>query len=181
MYDALLQVCKEDLKNPYTKGYVLVTIHRAENTDNRGKFLAIWEALKSISHHTKVIFPAHPRTKNMFAHMFALAKSHIKVIEPVSYLTMLAMIKDARCMITDSGGVQKEAYLLGCPCVTVRDTTEWPETVQAGANRLVEAEPETILNAVINMMDKSIEMADNPFGDGHASSKIAGFIKDHYL
>ena len=181
MYDALLQVCVEDLKNPYTKGYVLVTIHRAENTDNLEKFLAIWEALERISHHTKVIFPAHPRTKNMFGHMLARAKSHIKVIEPVSYLTMLAMIKDARCMITDSGGVQKEAFLLGCPCVTVRDTTEWPETVQAGANRLVEAEPEKILNAVINMMDKCIEMADNPFGDGHASRKIAGFIKDHYL
>jgi UDP-N-acetylglucosamine 2-epimerase len=77
--------------------------------------------------------------------------------------------------------VQKEAFLLGCPCVTVRDTTEWPETVQAGANRLVEAEPETILNAVINMMDKCIDLAYNPFGDGHASRKIAGFIKDHYF
>ncbi len=84
-------------------------------------------------------------------------------------------------MITDSGGVQKEAFLLGCPCVTVRDTTEWPETVQAGANLLVEADPETIMNAVINMMDKCIEMADNPFGDGHASRKIAGFIRDHYF
>jgi UDP-N-acetylglucosamine 2-epimerase len=117
----------------------------------------------------------------MFGQLFAHAKSQINVIEPVSYLTMLAMIKDTSCMITDSGGVQKEAFLLGCPCVTVRSTTEWPETVQAGANRLVEAEPETILNAVINMMDKYIEMADNPFGDGHASRKIAGFIKDRYL
>jgi UDP-N-acetylglucosamine 2-epimerase len=117
----------------------------------------------------------------MFGHLFDHDHGHIQVIEPVSYFTMLAMIKDARCMITDSGGVQKEAFLLGCPCVTVRDTTEWPETVQAGANRLVEAEPEKILNAVINMMDKCIALADNPFGDGKASRKIAGFIKDHYF
>jgi UDP-N-acetylglucosamine 2-epimerase len=181
MYDALLQVCTEELKNPCPGDYALVTIHRAENTDNPERFLAVWEALKDISRSTSVIFPVHPRTGNMFAHVLQDPPAGIKVTEPVSYLDMLAMVKGARCMITDSGGVQKEAFLLGCPCVTVRDTTEWPETVQAGANCLVEARREPIVNAVIKMMDMSFEKVHNPFGDGKASLKIAGFIKDHYL
>lgn len=181
MYDALLQVCTEELKNPCSGDYALVTIHRAENTDNPERFLAVWEALKDISRRTSVIFPVHPRTRNMFSHVLQDPPAGIKVTEPVSYLDMLAMVKGARCIITDSGGVQKEAFLLGCPCVTVRDTTEWPETVQAGANCLVEARREPIINAVIKMMDMSFEKVHNPFGDGKASFKIAGFIKDHYL
>ena len=84
-------------------------------------------------------------------------------------------------MITDSGGVQKEAFLLGTPCVTVRGTTEWPETVHSGANRLVATEPDTILHAVLTMMDMKVINTNNPFGDGHASRKIAEFIKDHCL
>jgi UDP-N-acetylglucosamine 2-epimerase len=181
MYDALLQVCREDMLNPVSGKYLLVTIHRAENTDNPQRFLSVWEALKCISQQAEVVFPVHPRTKNIFSRELSNPPAGIRVIEPVSYLTMLAMIRDARCMITDSGGVQKEAFLLGCPCITVRDTTEWPETVQAGANCLVEALPEPITNAVIKMMDKSIRKAHNPFGDGQASLKIAGFIRDHYF
>jgi UDP-N-acetylglucosamine 2-epimerase len=181
MYDALLRVREEDLKHPYTGDYVLVTIHRAENTNNTEKFLAIWEALKRISQRIPVIFPVHPRTRNKFARVLADTGSHIEVIDPVSYFTMLAMIRDTRCMITDSGGVQKEAFLLGVPCVTVRDTTEWPETVHSGANRLVATDPDTILNAVLTMMDMKVINTDNPFGDGQASRKIAEFIKDHCL
>ncbi len=181
MYDALLQVCREELSNPLSGKYLLVTIHRAENTDNPQRFLSVWEALKCISQQSEVVFPVHPRTKKIFASELSNPPAGIRIIEPVSYLTMLAMIRDAKCIITDSGGVQKEAFLLGCPCVTVRDTTEWPETVHTGANCLVEALPEHITNAVIKMMDKGIKKVHNPFGDGQASLKIAGFIRDHYF
>jgi len=180
MYDALLQVSGGGLENPLTGSYVLVTIHRAENTDDPKRFLAVWEALKTISRETEVVFPVHPRTRKLFGHILSGAPLGIRVMEPVSYLSMLAMVHDARCMVTDSGGVQKEAFLLGCPCVTVRETTEWPETVQAGANILVEAVTDSISNAVIKMMDKNLEKVHNPFGDGKASLKIAGFIQDHY-
>jgi len=172
MYDALISVQARDLTHPFKAPFVLVTIHRAENTDTPEKFLAVWEALKLISQRLPVLFPVHPRTEK---------GTNIQVIDPVSYFTMLAMIRDARCMITDSGGVQKEAFLLGTPCVTVRDTTEWPETVDAGANRLVEADKDAIFDAVLTMKDIKVINTDNPFGDGHASLKIAGFIRDNYL
>ena len=181
MYDALISVQEQNLKHPFKDPFVLVTIHRAENTDAPEKFMAVWESLKLISKRLPVIFPAHPRTKNKFPCVLTEKGTDIQVIDPVSYLTMLAMIRDARCMITDSGGIQKEAFLLGTPCVTVRDTTEWPETVDAGANRLVEADKDAILDAVLTMKDKKVINSDNPFGDGHASLKIAGFVRDNYL
>jgi UDP-N-acetylglucosamine 2-epimerase len=180
MYDALLQVPKENLTHGLEGDYVLITIHRAENTDNKKNFHAVWEALQTISHTVPVVFPVHPRTRNKFPDMLQGGGPRIRLIEPVSYLTMLAMIRDARCMITDSGGVQKEAFLLGTPCVTVRGTTEWPETVRAGANRLVTPDGDTVFHAVMDMMDMRTVPHDNPFGDGKASLKIAGFIKERY-
>jgi UDP-GlcNAc3NAcA epimerase len=124
MYDALLQVSPEALHQPYPKPFVLATIHRAENTDSPGRFEAIWEGLKLISGKIPVIFPVHPRTRARFPGLVSNTPPGIAVIEPVSYLTMIAMTRDARCIITDSGGVQKEAFLLTSPCVTVRDVTE---------------------------------------------------------
>jgi UDP-N-acetylglucosamine 2-epimerase len=93
---------------------------------------------------------------------------------------MLAMIRDASLVITDSGGVQKEAFLLGSPCVTVRDVTEWPETVQAGANRLAPAEPEALEHTAQAMMGRGVTLEENPFGNGKASYAIAEFVKDVY-
>jgi UDP-N-acetylglucosamine 2-epimerase len=181
MYDALLQTRQEDLSHPYAPPFVLVTIHRAENTDEPERFLDIWRGLKLLSQEVPVIFPAHPRTRNMFPEILTEPAPHIRVIDPVSYLSMLAMVRDASLVITDSGGVQKEAFLLGTPCVTVRDTTEWPETIQAGANRLVAAEPEPLIRTARAMMGSTIENKDNPFGSGRASFVIAGYIRDHFF
>jgi UDP-N-acetylglucosamine 2-epimerase len=128
-----------------------------------------------------VIFPVHPRTRNKFKDLLSNAIKTLAVIEPVSYREMIAMTKDARCIITDSGGVQKEAFLLGSPCVTVRETTEWPETIEAGANRLVIADAKAIFDTTLTMMNMRISKADNPFGDGTASYKIARFINEHCL
>ncbi|HDP26137.1 MAG TPA: UDP-N-acetylglucosamine 2-epimerase (non-hydrolyzing), partial [Deltaproteobacteria bacterium] len=149
-----------------------------ENTNNPDTFTAIWEALKRISSEVPVVFPIHPRTRNLFPWVSGEAPASLHIIEPVSYLEMIAMIRDARCMVTDSGGVQKEAFLLKTPCVTVRDTTEWPETVQAGANRLVSTEPPALFEAVESMMSLVFPDVENPFGDGRASHHIAAFLLD---
>lgn len=181
MYDAILQTQNEDLTHPHALPFVLVTIHRAENTDAPEKFAGIWAGLKLLSQEIPVIFPVHPRTRARFPDLLKDAARNLHVIDPVSYLTMLAMVRDASLTITDSGGVQKEAFLLGTPCVTVRDTTEWPETVQAGANILVAAEPQALCRAARAMMGLHARPGDNPFGDGKASIAIAEFIGKRYL
>ena len=179
MYDVLLQVLEQNLTNPQQKPYVLSTIHRAENTDSVERFKAIWEGMKQIARDVTVIFPAHVRTLNRYHDLLSKNTLNIKVIEPVSYLEMIAMTRDAQCVLTDSGGLQKEAFLLGTPCVTVRDVTEWPETVESGANRLVGADNDMIYNAVKNMLSYKPLMDENPFGDGKASEKIARYINEH--
>jgi len=181
MYDALLQVQQQELNNPYQAPYVLATVHRAENTDSHERFHAIWEGMKRIAHDVPVIFPAHVRTWNKYHELLEEEVFNIKVIAPVSYLEMIAMTRDAGCVLTDSGGVQKEAFLLGTPCVTIRDVTEWPETVESRANRLVGADDDMIYKAVQNMLEYKMIMDENPFGDGKAGEKIARYINEHCL
>jgi UDP-N-acetylglucosamine 2-epimerase len=130
--------------------YLLLTIHRAENTNSSERVAEIVEFLLGIQQ--PVVFPMHPRTKNRLESDSALQSlsgrlfnsRHIRVIEPVSYLDMLALEDHARMVLTDSGGVQKEAYFLGVPCVTVRGETEWVETLAGGWNRLVEPSPKSL-------------------------------------
>ena len=181
MYDALMRFSRTGLSHPHPQPFVLTTVHRAENTDCRERFMGIWRGIELVSQTVPVIFPAHPRTKNLYPDIIRPLGDRLQIIEPVSYLTMLAMIRDASCIITDSGGVQKEAYLLKTPCVTVRDTTEWPETLAAGANMLVQPDPQKIQHAVKEMSRKSVSESDNPFGDGDASSHIASFIRENVI
>ncbi|HOO38443.1 MAG TPA: UDP-N-acetylglucosamine 2-epimerase (non-hydrolyzing) [Deltaproteobacteria bacterium] len=181
MYDALLQFTKIPVTHPYTPPFVLTTIHRAENTNEHERFRAIWEGLERISTEVPVIFPVHPRTRDMYPDILKKPVKGISVVEPVSYLHMLAMIRDSRCIVTDSGGVQKEAFLLKSPCITVRDTTEWPETVEAGANMIIATDPEIIFSSVMQMMHQASFDSVNPFGDGKASYHIARFIQENCL
>jgi UDP-GlcNAc3NAcA epimerase len=181
MYDALLRFSQGNTPQPYPPPFILATIHRAENTDDRAKFLAIWEGLTLLAREVPVILPIHPRTRNLHQDVILSQPGGVTVVEPVSYLTMLAMVRDAQCVVTDSGGVQKEAFLLKSPCVTVRDVTEWPETVQAGANRLVAADPREILRTALDMAKSGSFDCENPFGDGSASYRIAGYIKERFL
>jgi UDP-N-acetylglucosamine 2-epimerase len=176
MVDALLDYSKKLSPPRYTKPYILVTIHRAENTDDPVRFKAVWQAMKSLAKTADMIFPVHPRTKNLFGSMLKDA-GKISVIEPVEYTTMLSLTKYADCVLTDSGGLVKEAFLLKTPCVTVRTTTEWPETIEAGANILSDAEPEAICEAVSKIRSVSVDPAVMPFGDGTAANRIASFIK----
>jgi len=180
MYDALLDISIPDTSNTYPHPFILTTIHRAENTDNIDRFTEIWNGLKLLSKDIRIIFPAHPRTRNMYKDILSRNDHTITITDPVSYLEMISMIKDASCMITDSGGVQKEAFLLKTPCITVRDTTEWPETIDAGANCLVPTDANRIYLKTKDMTNAMINLEKNPFGDGKASHHIAKFIKDRF-
>jgi UDP-GlcNAc3NAcA epimerase len=155
------------------KEYFLVTVHRASNTDDRGNLVAIIEALSALD---DVVFPCHPRTEK-YLKDFGLWDDligRINVIKPVGYLDMLLLEKNARKIITDSGGVQKEAYLLGVPCITLRDETEWVETVDDGWNVLVGPNQEKIVSAA-RSFEPGHERAD-VFGKGDASIKIVELV-----
>jgi len=147
--------------------YMVATIHRASNTDN---FEQLNRILSGISYLRKRVFlVAHPR-------LVAAAKKYdldlevgmIKVLQPLGYLQMLKLISDSTGVITDSGGLQKEAFLLGVPCITVRTETEWPETLEGGMNVLDPA-----ADNLVNLVGRSIQISDlKPFGDGFAAKKI---------
>ncbi|KPK42853.1 MAG: UDP-N-acetylglucosamine 2-epimerase [Omnitrophica WOR_2 bacterium SM23_29] len=166
----------------FPKSYYLATIHRAENTDNRRRLKSLLESLNDIAkNRAPVIFPVHPRTKKAISSLRirALAKS-LKMIEPVSYLDMLLLEKNAKTILTDSGGVQKESYFLKVPCVTLRDETEWQETVDGGFNILTGSDKEKIaetLNTIEKLNIKSVRF----YGDGKASRKIIRIIKSMFV
>jgi len=129
-----------------SKGYLLVTVHRAENTDNRERLQAILAGLSEI--RETIVFPVHPRTQVALETLAWAPPPHIRLILPMGHLDMCALESNARAILTDSGGVQKEAYWLGVPCITLRDETEWVETVEAGWNQLVGADSQRIVAAI---------------------------------
>lgn len=162
------------------KTYYLGTIHRAENTDDHDRLTAIVESLLRLKN--QVILPLHPRThkilKEMNLYNKVYAAEHIKLIEPVSYLEMLILEKYAKGIITDSGGVQKEAYFLEVPCYTLRDQTEWVETVECGWNILVN--PITQDLSEILKQNHERNYIDELYGDGKASEKIVSHINEFF-
>jgi UDP-N-acetylglucosamine 2-epimerase len=161
------------------KGYCLLTLHRAENVDDV-------EKLKNILHgitksNVKVIFPIHPRTRNRLKEYgISLEKTNVRVIEPVGYIEMLKLLKHAEIVLTDSGGLQKEAFWSKIPCITLRDETEWIETVEMGVNFLVGADVKGILRTIrlIKREYDSVKKGfkGNPFGDGKASERVVDII-----
>jgi UDP-GlcNAc3NAcA epimerase len=131
-----------------TQSYGLVTIHRAENTDAAHRMRSIIEALNALARGgMAIIFPAHPRTKQYLQHAQIELHPLVRVVDPLPFAQMVSMTKNARVVLTDSGGLQKEAMWLGVPCVTLRDETEWVETVQSGWNDLVGADTDAIVHA----------------------------------
>lgn len=177
MYDAVeynrkLAEEKSDVLNTHdltSKEYYLITVHRAENTDVKENIEEILNAFKEIPEPK--VWPIHPRTRNVIEKLGLNLNDipNLYVIEPVGYLDMLTLESHAIKILTDSGGVQKEAYFMKVPCVTMREQTEWVETLESEANILVGTDKEKILNAVkkdVNPEYKTI------FGDGDASSKI---------
>jgi len=155
--------------------YYLVTIHRASNTDNPENLRKI---LKGLGHlDLPAVFPIHPRTRKALKKLekkLHSAKPLQHLIDPVSYLDMLILEKNARKVLTDSGGVQKEAYFLGVPCITLRDETEWVETLQGGWNSLVGTDPRAIGLAL--RKDPPRGSRPETFGDGHAAEKMIALL-----
>lgn len=157
--------------NVTPKGYVLATVHRAENTDNQERLHEILLGLELMAEKmVEVILPMHPRTKEK-AFKYGIKLKKVRVIDPVGYLDMLMLEKNASLIITDSGGVQKEAYFHGVPCLTVREETEWMELVDAGWNRLIPAQAETILDAAKSALiskGKKVSL----YGSGDSAHRI---------
>jgi UDP-GlcNAc3NAcA epimerase len=145
--------------------YLIATVHRGENTDNPDRLAGILSAFNALDH--PVVFPVHPRARKMIGATGRI-KAHVRLIDPLGYLEMVAVSGAAKAILTDSGGLQKEAYWLGVPCVTLRDETEWVETVQAGWNRLVGADEASIVDAVRRFTPPTVR--PSLYGDGQAAS-----------
>ena len=159
------------------KHLVLATVHRAENTDQSENLRNIIDAFLAIADtDMPVVFPVHPRTRKSFDQVGIEGLSRMHLIDPVSYLDMLVLESNARLILTDSGGVQKEAYWLSVPCITLRNETEWVETVESGWNRLAGTQAQDILRA---MRDVGPGQADHwPWKRGEASKNVAAILSD---
>jgi len=159
------------------KHYALVTVHRAYNTDDPARLACIVEAINKIDE--KIIFPAHPRTCSALQRLGLVFGEHVALVDPVGYYDMVVLEENARIIVTDSGGVQREAYMLSVPCITLRDETEWTETVDAGWNRLVNVEAAQIVQTWFSFAPPQ----DHPpiFGDGKAGEKIAEILANTVL
>ena len=158
------------------KDYFLVTAHRQENVDNKNRFEGILKGLQLINkeYGLPVIYPVHPRARKRIVE-FGLNADGIKLIEPLDYLSFLQLEANAKLVLTDSGGVQEETCILGVPCVTLRDNTERPETIEVGSNILAGTNPYRIIDAVKKMMNVNRNWK-NPFGDGKAGRRIVEII-----
>ena len=159
------------------KQYILVTVHRSATTDSKDRMFSIVKSLCKIK--DTVVFPMHPRTRKMLR-QFSLYKKlkeskNIKILEPVGYLDMILLEKNAKKIITDSGGVQKEAYFFKVPCITLRDSTEWPETLGGGWNRLVGTDWKNITAETRSHRAPSAYRSH--YGNGTTSTQIAAIIK----
>ena len=180
MYDALLHNLAIARKRStilpslgLEKGtYALATVHRAANTDDPTRMAAILDAFGSLS--TQVIFPVHPRTRKMIRERNLAVSGNVKMIEPVGHFDVLVLQENASCILTDSGGMQKEAYLLGVRCITLREETEWVETVQTGWNQLTGVDADAIREA----FESWHPSGERPtlYGNGNAAGEICQIL-----
>jgi UDP-GlcNAc3NAcA epimerase len=157
------------------KGFVLATVHRAENTDDPARLEAIFTALGQIASDMPVALPLHPRTRKMLEANKAAgqgSRQNLWILEPVGYFDMLELLKNCRLVLTDSGGLQKEAFFFKKPCITLRDETEWVELVENKANVLAGACAKTILEAVKTMLERKVDFDIPLYGSGQAGLAI---------
>ena len=156
------------------KSYILVTIHRPSNTDNLNNLRTLLDILGKLERI--VVFPMHPRTRGVVQTEKLSVPQNVKIIDPVGYFDILKLEVNADVIMTDSGGMQKEAYWAGVRCVTLRRDTEWVETIEAGWNRIVGVNPDLILDAVFHWFPNGTR--PDIYGDGHATEKIAEILLD---
>jgi UDP-GlcNAc3NAcA epimerase len=191
MYDVAVQFSEKAKEKSHIlrdlglreKEYILATIHRAENTDNRQRLSNIFSALEELGREMPVVIPMHPRTRKMlFQWGLKQTLGGIRMLEPVGFLDMISLERNARLIATDSGGVQKEAYFHQVPCMTLRDETEWVETIDARWNVLVNADTvdgitETA-QACLRFLDERATIDE--YGDGRASQKIVDALERYF-
>jgi UDP-N-acetylglucosamine 2-epimerase (non-hydrolysing) len=158
--------------------YILVTSHRQENVDDKKRYTGIIDGLKTVQNEFKIplVYPIHPRAKKQLE-IFKLDTAGIMLVEPLDYLAFLLLESRAKLVLTDSGGVQEETCVLGVPCVTLRDSTERPETLSVGSNVLAGTDPDRILQSAKAIMSKKREWV-NPFGDGKTAQKIMRILME---
>lgn len=158
-------------------GYFVLTVHRAENTEDTDALQRILEACDQLG--LPVLFPVHPRTRRLLAGGMAIP-AVVRLVEPLGYLDMMCAVSNARAVLTDSGGLQKEAYFLSVPCVTLREETEWPETVAVGANVLAGTNSARIVQSATQFRDAPAPVmgGHREFGDSHAAEEICRLVLD---
>lgn len=158
--------------------YILATVHRNYNTDNHQRLTSIFQALTAIANETTVVIPLHPRTKKLLATVDLPHLDRLLFIPPVSYLEMLVLEQNAQVVMTDSGGVQKEAFFFERPCVIMRPETEWTEIIDHGAGILADADTDHIVEAYRHFSHCTVHFPPL-FGDGHAAEKIVNEIRSY--
>ena len=186
MYDSVLRHVEraqargvtESVLQSLPSHYAVLTVHRADNTDNPQRLQAILESAARIARAgTAIVFPIHPRTRQAIerAALAPLLADFITV-SPISYYDMLLVVREADLVLTDSGGVQREAFMLGRPCVTLREETEWVELLETGLSVLGGTDPQEILDAVERVTQNVVSEPISPYGDGHAANRIMALI-----
>ncbi len=168
-----------EIKSIANNPFVLCTIHRAENTDNEERLVNIFKALNRIAEEKKIIIPLHPRTKQKLNNI--LLHPNIVLTEPLGYFDMLYLIKNCDLVMTDSGGLQKEAFFNKKFCITLRDETEWIELVDANCNTLVGANSELIYNIYQSLSNQAFVETQAFYGDGMAAHKILAVLKQNIV
>jgi UDP-GlcNAc3NAcA epimerase len=156
--------------------FILCTIHRQENTDNIEAMRNIINSLINISKSIRVLCPLHPRTKKIISELNITPQ--FEIIDPVGYFDMLELLKNCTLVVTDSGGLQKEAYFFKKQCVTLREETEWVELVENGFNKLVGSDSELIEKEVTNSLNSQVQFGIELYGGGNASTTIANFLSE---
>ena len=178
MFDAVRTYGAEDRSVAIDDPYAVLTLHRAENTDDPNRLKAIMTALARAP--VKIVFPMHPRTRAALSQSGIGVPDTVEVLEPQSYLDMLALMRRSRFVVTDSGGLQKEAYFLARPCITLRDETEWTELVDLGVNRLTGAHEDMVVEAMDWAMHATVGHGHSPYGNGDAGTRIVSAVQ-HYF
>lgn len=172
MYDSVRRYVSDRSERRVAEGqWALATIHRAENTDDRSRLSQMLACLEAAD--MPVVWPLHPRTLNRLDVLKLDVPDNVRLMDPVSYINMLDLIRDATLVLTDSGGVQKEAYWLQTPCITLRSSTEWPETIQSGWNTLIDGDASAIAEAVAR---RPTRVPGNEYGSGNAAFNMVQIL-----
>ncbi|WP_417591538.1 non-hydrolyzing UDP-N-acetylglucosamine 2-epimerase [Owenweeksia hongkongensis] len=175
MYDAVKFYASNNADENESQPYALLTLHRAENTDNSTVLKRLLSTVNKINEQLPVVWPMHPRTKAKLRELEIPVEA--KVIDPVGYLQMLPLIQNSKLVLTDSGGLQKEAFYLNKFCITLRKETEWTELVDLGVNRICGSDEDKVLEAFQYFTETPFTIKANPYGEGDTAEKIIDSLR----